>query len=119
MTVVPESDFTGFVERNNRTALLMSPGIIARSVIGAALLVRQRLRGDRAARLVRERAHAMARQSEALELVSDEADTFDPTHPEEAQTLTEVAAEITKARRANLWYLLHDRNVVRSALKYG
>jgi len=62
-----------------------------------------------------ERARAMARQSEALELVAEEADLFDPSQAERPQALTETAAEITGARRANLWYLLPGRSVLRCA----
>ena len=118
LTIAPEKDFIGFVERNNRTALLMSLGIVVLAVIGAALLVRQGFRGDRAARLMRERSRAMARQSEALDLVADEADLLDPSHPEPPETLTETAAEITGSRRASLWYLASDGNVLRSADRY-
>ena len=113
MTVVPEKDFIGFVERNNDTALLMSLAIVALAAIGAGLLVRQGLRGDRAARLVRERSHAMAHMTEALDRVADEAELFEPAHPERFQTLAEVASEITGARHVNFWYLLADRNVLR------
>ena len=66
----------------------MSLGIVALAVIGAALLVRQGLQSDRAARLLRERSHAMARQSEALDVVADEADLFDPSHAEAPEALT-------------------------------
>jgi adenylate cyclase len=118
MTVAPEGDFIGFVERNNRAALLMSLGIVALSVIGAALLVRQGLRGDRAARLMRERSRAIARQSAALDLVVDEADLFDPSHPEPPASLTETAAEVTGARRASLWYLASGGNVLRCADRF-
>jgi adenylate cyclase len=115
MIVLPEKDFIGFVTRNNRTGLVMSLAIVVIAVLLAMLLVRQGLRGDRAARLVRERARAMARQSEALELVAEEADLFDPSQAERPQALTETAAEITGARRANLWYLLPGRSVLRCA----
>src|SRR4029077_14649611 len=89
--------------------------IVALAVIGAALLVRQGLRGDRFARLIRERSHAMAHQTEALERVAHESDLFDGAHPEQFRESTEVAAEITGARRANLWYLQVDHNVIRCA----
>jgi class 3 adenylate cyclase len=115
MIVVPENDFVGFVERNNRTGLLMSLLIVALAAAGGVLLVWQGLRGDRAARLVRDRSHAMARQSEALGRVADEADEFDPAHPEQSRTLTEIAAEIAGAHHVSLWYLHPDKNVLRCA----
>jgi class 3 adenylate cyclase/Tfp pilus assembly protein PilX len=115
LIVAPEKDFIGFVEHNNRVALVMSLAIVTIATLMAALLVRQGLRGDRAARLVRERSRAMARQSEALDLVADEADLFDRSHPEPPEALTETAAEITHARRASLWYLLPGGDVLRCA----
>jgi class 3 adenylate cyclase len=118
MTVVPEGDFVSFVERNNRSALLMSLGIVALAVIGAALLVRQGLRGDRAARMVRERSRAMARQSEALDLVAEEANAFDPSHPEPPEALTETAAEVSGARRASLWFFASGGTILHCADRF-
>src|SRR5215469_10779222 len=118
MTVVPEGDFMGFIERNNRTGLLMSLGIVALAIVGAALLVRQGLRGDRAARMVRERSRAMARQSEALDLVADEANSFDPSHPEPPEALTETAAEVSGARRASLWFLASGGDILHYADRF-
>lgn len=115
LIVLPEDDFVGFVARNNRTSLLMSLAIVALAVLMAGLLIRQGLRTDRAARLLHERSRAMGRQGEALDLLADEADLYDPTHPEPPRSLTETAAEITGARRASLWYLQPGRNVLRCA----
>jgi adenylate cyclase len=118
LTIAPENGFIGFVQRNNRVALAMSLAIVAIAVLMAVLLVRQGFRGDRAARLVRERSRAMARQSEALDLVADEADLFDPAHPEPPEALTETAAEVTGARRASLWYFAPGGNVLHSADRF-
>ena len=115
MIVLPEDDFVGFVAKNNRTALLMSLAIVGLAILMAGLLIRQGLRTDRAARLLRERSHAMARQSEALDQVADEADLYDPSRPELPRSLIETAVEITGARRGGLWYLLPGRNVLRCA----
>jgi class 3 adenylate cyclase len=115
MIVAPENDFIGFVEHSNRNALLMSLAIVALAAIGGVLLVWQGLRGDRAIRLVRDRGHAMARQSAALGRVADEAGEFDPAHPERSRALTEAAAEVTGARRVNVWYLQADRDVLHCA----
>ena len=118
LLLAPEKDFIRFVERNNRVGLVMSLAIVTIATLMAALLVRQGLRGDRAARLVRERGHAMARQSEALDLVANEADLFDPSHPEPPEALTETAAEITRSRRASLWYMALSGNVLRCADRF-
>jgi class 3 adenylate cyclase len=115
LVVLPEKEFIGFIARNNRTALLMSLAIVAIAVLMAALLIRQGLRGDRAARLLRERTQAIARRSEALDRIEEEADLFDPDRPEQPLALTESAAEIAGARRASLWYLQPQRNVLRCA----
>jgi adenylate cyclase len=118
LTLAPENDFIGFVQRNNRVALAMSLAIVAIAVLMAVLLVRQGIRGDRAARLVRAHSHAMARQSEALDIVADEADLFDPAHPKPPEALTETAAEITGSRRASLWYLASGGNILHSADRF-
>ena len=115
LVVLPEEEFIGFVSRNNRSSLLMALAIVAIAALMAALLIRQGLRGDRAARLLRERARTMARESEALDLIAEEADRFDPDHPGQPQAITESAAEITGARRASLWYLQPARNVLHCA----
>jgi adenylate cyclase len=118
LIVLPEDDFVGFVARNNRSSLLMSLAIVGLAVLMAGLLLRQGLRTDRTARLLRERSHAMARQSQALDLIADETDLDDPSRSDAPQALTETAAEITGARRASLWYLEVDRNVLRCADSY-
>jgi class 3 adenylate cyclase len=115
MIVLPEDDFVGFVGRNNRTSLLMSLAIVGLAALMAGLLIRQGLRTDRAARLLRERGASMARQREALDRIADKADLHDPSHPELPQSLTEAAAEITGARRASLWYLLPNGHVLHCA----
>jgi adenylate cyclase len=118
LIVVPENDFIGFVEHNNRIALVMSLAIVAIAALMAILIVRQGLRGDRAARLVRERSHAMARQSEALDRVADEAELFDPSHPAPPEAVTETAAEVTGSRGASVWYLSPDKNMLHCADRF-
>lgn len=115
MIVIPEDDFIGFVKRNNRTGLLMSLGIVAIAVLLAVLLVFQGLRGDRAARLARDRALAVARQGEALERLAEEAELFDPTRNHLPDTLTETIADLTGAARASLWYFRQDGMLLRCA----
>jgi adenylate cyclase len=115
MIVLPEDDLVGFVARNNRTGLAMSLAIVAIAVLFAALLVRQGLRGDRAARLARDRARALGRQHEALDRLAAEGDLFDPARTHLPDTLTETVAELTGARRASLWYLSPDGSSLRCA----
>jgi adenylate cyclase len=115
MIVLPENDFVGFVGRNNRTALVMSLAIVGIAILLAALLFRQGLRGDRAARLARERAQAMARQTAALDRLSDEDDLFDSTGSRLSDALTETIADLTGARRISLWYFHHDDTLLRCA----
>src|SRR5690606_36732847 len=64
--VVPEREIIGFVAANNRTALLLSLSVIGIAVLLAGLLVRQGLRADRNARLVRERQEAIEAQTRAF-----------------------------------------------------
>jgi adenylate cyclase len=115
MIVLPEDDFVGFVGRNNRMALVMSLAIVGIAVLLAALLFRQGLRGDRAARLARERTQAMARQTAALDRLSDEDDLFDPTRNRLPDALTETIADLTGARRTSLWYFQRDGALLRCA----
>jgi len=115
MIVLPEDDLVGFVGKANRTSLLISLVIVGLAVVMAGLLIRQGLRTDRVARLLRQRSAAMARQREALDLIADEVDLYDPLHPELPQSLTEAAAEITGARRASIWYLQSRRSVLHCA----
>jgi adenylate cyclase len=115
MIVLPEDDFIGFVARNNRTGLLMSLGIVAVAVLLAMLLVRQGLRGDRAARLARDRARAISRQGEALDRLAEEDDLFDPTRNHPPDALTETVADLTGARRASLWYFRRNGASLRCA----
>ena len=111
LIVVAEKDFIGFVERNVRIGLTMSLAIVLLAAIGAALLIRQGLRGDRIMRLMTARGHAIARQGEALDRLADEDDRFDRDRGRPPDALTETAAELTGARRASLWYF--ERNDTR------
>jgi class 3 adenylate cyclase len=115
MIVLPEDDLIGFVARNNRPGLLMSLGVVAIAVLLAVLLVRQGLRGDRAARLARDRARALVRQGEALDRFAEESDLFDPTHNRLPDTLTETVADLTGAPRASLWYFRRGGALLRCA----
>ena len=115
LIVLPEDDFIGFVAHNNRTGLVMSVAIVGIAVLLAALLFRQGLRGDRAARLARQRTETIARQTAALDRLSDEGDLFDPTQRRLPDALTETIADLTGARRTSLWYFQQDGALLRCA----
>jgi hypothetical protein len=68
--------------------------------------------------LVRERGHAMARQSEALDRVADEAELFDPSRPAPPEAVTETAVDVTRSRAASVWYLSSDKNVLHCADRF-
>jgi adenylate cyclase len=105
LIVVPEDDFVGFVENNNRSALGMSLVVVAIAAALAALLVRQGLRADRGARLLLDRQRAISRQSAAFGTLAADADLFDPTRNAPPRALTETLAEVTGARRTSVWRL--------------
>ena len=115
MIVLPEDDLIGFVARNNRTGLLLSLAIVAIAVLLAGLLVRQGLRGDRAARLARIRTGTMTRQNAALDRLAEEGDLFEPDRDRPPEALTETIAELTRARRISLWFLSPDGSLLRCA----
>ncbi len=109
MMVVPEDDFIGFVASNNRHALAMSLVIVVIAAMLAALLVRQGLRGDRAARLLLDRQRAISRQSQAFATLAAEAGLFDPAGNEPPRVLTETLADVAGARRASIWRMTGGR----------
>jgi class 3 adenylate cyclase len=113
LVVAPEKEFVGFVERNNRTGLVMSLAIVALVAVGAVLLARQGQRADRATRLALDRSRAIRRQSEMLRQLADDPDLFDPSEGRAPLALTESAADISGAKRASLWYLLPDGQTLR------
>ena len=113
LVVAPEREFIGFVERNNRTGLVMSLAIVALVAVGGVLLARQGRRADRATRLALDRSRAIGRQSEILRQLADDPDLFDPSEGRAPLALTESAADISGAKRASLWYLLPDGQTLR------
>jgi GAF domain-containing protein len=103
LVVVPESDFTGFVESNNRNALAMSLVVVALAALLGALLVRQGLRADRGARRLLDRQHALDRQSEAFARLAGDSALFDTASEQAPRALTETLATVAGARRASIW----------------
>jgi adenylate cyclase len=109
---VPESEFSGFVTANSRRAVLLSLVVVALAAGLAALLVRQGLRADRAARAVADRSAAVQQQSAAFARLATEVGMFDDTgSPPKA--LTETLAEATGARRASVWRLARQGQILR------
>src|SRR3954464_1063133 len=114
LIVVPEDDFISFIARNSRTGLGMSLFIVVLSALGAILLVKQGMRADRITQLMLERSHLMARQSAALDHLADETDLLDSSD-DNPKALTEIAADLTRAMRASLWYFVRDGQALRCA----
>ena len=112
LITVPEREIIGFVAANNRTALLLSISIIAVAALLAGLLVRQGIRADRNARMVRDREQTIETQSSAFAALADSADLFDPDD-RGASALSESLADVTGARRISIWRLAHgDRSLL-------
>jgi adenylate cyclase len=102
---VPESEFSGFVTTNSQHAALLSLAVVALAIGLGALLVRQGLRADRAARAVADRSQAVQQQSAAFARLATEAGMFDATGTP-PKAVTETLAEATGAKRAGTWRLL-------------
>ncbi|HWA50147.1 MAG TPA: adenylate/guanylate cyclase domain-containing protein, partial [Dongiaceae bacterium] len=109
MIVVPEDDFIGFVASNNQTALAMSMIIVLAVIVLAALLVRQGVRADRSVRLMTERGRNMSQQNAVYAAVSEQiAEGGRETPP----ALTEGLITVTGARRASVWRLTANNQIL-------
>ena len=106
LITVPEADFVGFVANNNHKALAMSMVIVAFAAGLAALLIRQGLRADRAARLLLDRSRLIGRQSTAYGALAKAADQLDLAKGQVPGVFTETLTEMTGARRVSIWRLL-------------
>jgi adenylate cyclase len=104
--IVPEEDFVGFVNRNNRTVLLMSISILVLTAVMAGLLVFQGLRADRNAQGVLDRQSELEAQSQAFAELSSQAALFDAEDPESLKRLTEIVSKSIGIRRTSVWQ--HD-----------
>ena len=113
MMTVPEDDFIGFVSGNSRTALAMSLTVVAMCALLAALLVRQGLRADRAARALLDRSLAITRQSNAFARLATEAGLFDRSGDAPPPALCEILAEVTSASRASIWRVMAGDGALR------
>ena len=101
--IVPEEDFVGFVNRNNRTVLLMSISILVLTAVMAGLMVFQGLRADRNAQIVLDRQNELESQSRAFAELSTQAALFDATDPESLSRLTEIVSKSIGVRRTSVW----------------
>jgi adenylate cyclase len=116
--IVPEEDFVGFVNRNNRTVLLISLSILVLTAVMAGLLVFQGLRADRNAQSVLDRQNELKAQSRAFAELSSEAALFDAEDPESLSRLTEIVSESIGVRRTSVWQFDHDGNQLRCLDSY-
>jgi adenylate cyclase len=111
--IVPEEDFVGFVSRNNRTAFLMSIGVVLLTAIMAGFMVFQSMRADRNARLVLERQNELEAQSRAYSELSFQAALFDPSDSESFNHLTEIVTKAAGVRRTSVWDFDGDVSTLR------
>ena len=111
--IVPEEDFVGFVNRNNRTVLLMSVSILVLTAVMAGLMVFQGLRADRNAQFVLDRQNELETQSRAFAELSTQAALFDATDPESLSRLTEIVSKSIGVRRTSVWQFDDDGKLLR------
>lgn len=116
--LVPEEDFVGFINRNNRKVLLMSAGVLILASLMAGLMVYQGLRADRSARLVLARQNELEAQSNAFAELSSQAALFDPADPDSLSRLTEIVSKSIGVRRASVWELDNEAGVLRCIDSY-
>jgi adenylate cyclase len=107
----PESEFSGFVTANSRRAALLLLFVVALAAGLAALLVRQGLRADSAARAVADRSATVQRQSAAFARFANEVSTINDGDRPPAG-LTETLAEATGAKRAGIWRVTRQGQIL-------
>jgi adenylate cyclase len=111
--IVPEEDFVGFVNRNNRTVLVMSISILVLTAVMAGLLVFQGLQADRNAQVVLDRQSELEAQSRAFAELSSQAALFDAENPESLSRLTEIVSKSIGIRRTSVWQFDQDGGLLR------
>ena len=112
LIVAPEADFVGFVALNNRSTVAMSAATVLLVALFGAVLARQGLRADRAARMLVDREDSRAAQSAAFATLTADATLLDPSRPEALRVLTRVVARVAVARRAGVWRRVGDGDAV-------
>lgn len=108
LIVAPEDDFVGFVAKHNRTALLLSVGVLSFAGILAGLLVYQGLRADRNAQLVLDRQEQLTTQSRAFAELASRATLFDLGDDEALKDVTKIASRAVGVRRVSIWRLVDN-----------
>ncbi len=112
LIVVPEDDFVGFVAKHNRTALILSIGVLSFAAILAWLLVYQGLRADRNAQLVLERKEQLTAQSRAFAELASRATLFDMGNEEALKDVTKITSHAVGVRRVSVWRLVDQETTL-------
>ena len=102
----PERDFAGFAVIGSRQNLLFSLVLVSLAAVLAGLVVRQGLRADRAATLLASVRDRSREESAALGRLVRQRRLFDPGV--DADALTEVLADLARAKRASIWRISAD-----------
>jgi adenylate cyclase len=106
LLVVPESDFASFAMVDGRQNLMFSLLIVALAALLGALLFRQGRRSEHLSQELERQRAGSGQESQALESVASYPNLFDPT--DDALILTRSLAELSSARRAAVWRIMHD-----------
>ena len=103
LITVPEEDFVGLLRANNRTALVMSIGVIVLGLMLAGMLATQSVRADRNAALVAHREEELEVRSRAFsELIAGLSERSLDTLAT-LRHMTEHAAVGAGVQRVSLW----------------
>lgn len=113
LIVVPEDEFVGFVTRNSLVALLAAAVVALLTIALTVMLVRQGLRADRNARLLRRRRDALASRSEAFATLAADAALIEAGSDKGLQRFTETLARALDARRVSVWRFSGSRSALR------
>jgi len=110
--VVPEDDFVGFVAEDVGRTLGMGLSIIALAALLAAFVIRQGLRVDRDAMRILERQAQLDAQSDAFGTLAAKSTLFERGRTDALAPVTEAVARSSRVRRASLWQLAHEDDVL-------
>lgn len=113
LIVVPEDELVGFVTRNALVALAAAAVVTLLAIALTVMLVRQGLRADRNARLLRRRGHALVTRSDAFAALVTDSALIDADSDRGLQRFTETLARALDARRVSVWRFSGSRNVLR------
>ncbi|CUW46782.1 GAF domain-containing protein [Novacetimonas hansenii] len=106
MLVAPESDFAQFAKADGRQNLFFAFLVVIMSSILAVLLFRQGRKTEHVQHDL-ERFRAISNyESHSLQTVASYPELFNPS--DDALILTESLVDLSQARRAGIWRILHD-----------